>query len=269
MTQLFISHSHNDAACAEQLRSDLATAGYIAWKDTHDIAPGSSSYVRAIENGIRASAATLVIWSQSAAASEWVERELLFSQQLQKPIFPIYIDDTEPGILLVAAQHVKSQLPCNDAVSKLLPHLPPVDDDELQLVSALLAHEHIRERKIGIRRAAALIQEGRFREQLLASLEDIARKDLMMGVREEAAKVLAQVAGPAVAGTLSRESRHSLRVRCPKGHIVYFDRRQVCSDQAIVKRSVTRAGTQLQEMLLTCPQDGEQLVVPVECEGYR
>src|SRR5437773_2050929 len=106
MTQIFISHSHQDVTAADQIRRDLEAAGYTVWKDTQNIKPGDASYVRAIEAGIRGSAATVVCWTRHAEESEWVERELLYSQQVKKPIYPVMIDDTPPGILLVAVQSV-------------------------------------------------------------------------------------------------------------------------------------------------------------------
>ena len=270
-TQIFISHSHDDVACADRIREGLEAAGYAVWKDTQSITPGSPSYVRAIENGIRGSAATIVVWSASAAVSEWVEREILFSQQLQKPIYPVVIDGTEPSIILIAVQSVTSAPPCADAVALLLPHLPPPDsDDELMTVAALLAHEHIKVRKEGIARAARLLAAGQHREPILALLEDIARKDLISGVRESARRVLDAERQKNTPPARPDESRHIFGARCPNGHITYFDRRRVCPDSGtFVRQIVHRGGTELDEIYLKCETCGCEFSVPVDCEGYK
>lgn len=80
MSQIFISYSHDDDACADQIRQDLEAAGYPVWKDTQNVSPGSPSYVKAIERGILGSLATVVLWSKSAAESEWVEAEILYTK---------------------------------------------------------------------------------------------------------------------------------------------------------------------------------------------
>jgi hypothetical protein len=271
MTQIFISHSHDDVACAERIRQDLEVAGYAVWKDTQNIAPGSVSYVRAIEGGIRGSAATIVLWSATAATSEWVEREVLFSQQLQKPIYPVFIDQTPPGVLLVAAQNVRSAPPCADAVGQLLSALPPLDrDKELLEALQLLSHPHIRQQKEGVQKAAEFLKAGKYREPVLAALEDIVRKGLYQTVRDAAQGVIDAEKPKESATAASPDSRHMIAARCPKGHISYFDKRRICPDQGTIKRVIaTRGDTKLDDIYLKCAECGEEMIVPVDCEGYR
>ncbi len=35
MTQIFVSHSPNDAECAEQIRQGLEAKGYSVWREPH------------------------------------------------------------------------------------------------------------------------------------------------------------------------------------------------------------------------------------------
>ena len=211
----------------------------------------------------------IVIWSDAAAASEWIEREVLFAQRLRKPILPVLTDDAEPGILLVTARTFRSTPSCVDAAAQLLSHLPQ-EEGELQRVAALLTHERISRRKEGIERARDLLAEGRHREELLALLENVSRADLMLGVRELAQSVVADQGAHQPATAQPDESRHIFPVRCQKGHISYFDRRILCTNKTTVKRSsVRRGGADLTEMALHCEKCGEDLIVRVDCEGYQ
>ena len=55
-----------------------------------------------------------------------------------------------------------------------------------------------------------------------------------------------------------------------KGHVSYFDRRKICPPGGSVVRSVVRRdGKELDELLLKCKSCGEEVVVEVDCEGYK
>jgi hypothetical protein len=59
--------------------------------------------------------------------------------------------------------------------------------------------------------------------------------------------------------------------RCSKGHITYFDKRNICAHDGTFPRSrVQRADKDLDEMYLTCGTAGcgEPLIIRVDCEGY-
>jgi hypothetical protein len=271
--QIFISNSNDDADLAKQIRQDLEARGYSAWKDIRDSTPASLSYPRAIENGIQGSRAIVVVWSGSAAKSEWVEREILFAQRLQKPIFPIMIDETDLPITLINAQSITSKGPHTDVVEQLMPHLQQFDrDDKLNALASQLTHDYIRIRKDGIERAAELLKKGVHREEILAMLENIALNDLIMGVREKAQAVLDADAKKEAQQVPEGQSRHMFGARCPNGHVTYFDKRKVCPNNGILKRSVVRrGGTDLDEIYLKCgtPGCGAEMVVSVDCEGYK
>jgi hypothetical protein len=115
-----------------------------------------------------------------------------------------------------------------------------------------------------------MLKRDEHREAVLALLEYLAHNDLMMGVRDKAQEVLdadaKKVSTPAFR---PEESRHIIGVRCKNGHITYFDKRRICSDEATVVRSVQRAGLKLDERDLTCGQCGESIKVHVDCRGYR
>src|SRR6266436_9277612 len=143
-------------------------------------------YPRTIENVILSSAAVVLVWSSHAVQSEWVERHLLFAQSLKKPLFPVTIDGTTLPNTLIADTTIPGQPPCTDVIAQLLPHLPqPGSTDPLITLSEKAAHEFIRVRKEAIDQATEMLQRGEHREAVLAILEYLASKDLMMGVREK------------------------------------------------------------------------------------
>ncbi|MSP14407.1 MAG: toll/interleukin-1 receptor domain-containing protein [Chloroflexi bacterium] len=275
MTQIFLSHSHADLACAEQVRRDLDAAGYIVWKDSQSIPPGSPSYPRVIEAGIRGSAGIVVVWSAQAAPSEWVEREILYAQRLKKAIYPVMIDGTELPITLVNVQGLKSRAGCRGVVPLLLTYLPaPDSQDGLVVLLGQLSHAHIAVRKAGIDRAAQMLQRGEHRQEVLALLEELAQKDLMRGVQEKAQAVREAEArrgeNPPRPAVSPDESRHIIGARCRNGHVSYFDKRQICPPSSTFPRTILRrGGVDLDKMSLECQECGEELVVRVDCEGYK
>src|SRR5713226_1102470 len=97
MTTIFVSHTKEDADCAERIRQGLEAKGYTTWREPTSLTMESILYPRTIENVILSSAAVVLVWSSSAASAasaEWVERHILFAQQLKKPIVPVVIDGT-------------------------------------------------------------------------------------------------------------------------------------------------------------------------------
>jgi hypothetical protein len=270
MTQIFIIATLEDAACAAEVRGGLEAQGYAVWQEPPGLDPESISYPKAVEAGLRGSAAVILIWSASAAASAWVERETLYGQQLQKPILLLTRDDTPLPITVVNVPTYDATTSCSQASKQLRAHLPPPDLNDVLL--ALLTHQYIRERKKGIAQAAELLQRGERPAEMLAVLEDIARYDLIESVRQEAQAVLDKTKQSAAPATSASDARHMVGGRCSKGHITYFDKRAICaSDGTIPRAHVQRADKDLDEVYVTCATAGcgEQLVIRVDCEGYR
>src|SRR5947209_3877140 len=193
MVNIFVSHTKENAECAEQLRQSLEAHGYITWREPTSLTIESITYPRTIENVILGSTAVILVWSSSAAQSEWVERHILFAQSLKKLIFPVVLDGTGLPNTLVSVKPVASQPPCTDAVAALiaLPDFPmPQSTDALIKLSEQATHKHIRIRKEAIDTAAEMLKRNEHREAVLALLEYMARNDMMMGVREKAQGVL-------------------------------------------------------------------------------
>jgi hypothetical protein len=271
MTTIFVSHTKEDATCAESIRQSLEAMGYTTWREPTSLAMESILYPRTIENVILGSAALVLVWSSSSAQSEWVERHILFAQQLKKLIIPIVTDGTGLSTTLIVSTTITSLAPCIDVIAQLLPYLPQSGSaDPLIVLSEKAAQEFIRIRKESIDQAAEMLKRDEHREAVLAILEYLVHNDLMMGVREKAQAVLdadaKQVTTPAFR---PEESRHIIGVRCKNGHITYFDKRRICTDEATVVRSVQRAGLELDERNLSCGECGVPVKVHVDCRGYR
>jgi hypothetical protein len=70
----------------------------------------------------------------------------------------------------------------------------------------------------------------------------------------------------------SSEATHIFGVYCGKGHVTYFDKREVCPYDGLSTRSIVYRDTrQLDALYLSCgtPGCGERFVVEVDCEGYK
>jgi TIR domain-containing protein len=271
MTQIFVSHSPNDAECVEQLRQGLEAKGYTVWREPASLSMESILYPRTIENDLLRSAAIVLVWSSSAAQSEWVERHILFGQRLKKMIVPVVIDGTGLPTTLIVDTIIKSQVPCTDVVTHPPPDFPsPNSTDPLIVLSEQAAHEYIRERKAAIDQAAEMLQRGEHREEVLAILEYLAQNDLMMGVRDKAQEVLHADTRRVTPVPPSDQSHHIFGVRCPHGHISYFDKRRVCSAFKEVPRDIRQsAGIELDELHLKCDQCGVEVVAREDCRGYK
>lgn len=275
MISIFVSYAKEDGACAEAILQGLEAQGYRVWREPASLTMESVLYPRTIENEILGSAAVVLLWSSSAASSEWVERHRLFAQRLKKPLVPILLDGTALPNTLIVDKTFSGHTPCSDVVAQLLPVLPqPGSTEALLVLGEKAAHEFISIRKEAIDLAAEMLQRNEHREEVLAILEYLASNDLMMGVRDKAQGVIeadAKKAAPAPSWRFgSDESRHIFGVRCKNGHVTYFNKWRVCPASGSVAREIVeRAGKQLDTLYLECEQCGEEMVVHVDCEGYK
>jgi hypothetical protein len=268
LAYIFIVHSDEQATGAARIRADLRKAGYSVSNEAQHIPVSRYRYARTIENGILRSAAIIVIWSAAAEQDEWVERKILFAQQLKKPIFTVQTDSTSLSNRLVA-RAVNSDPSCVDMVATLLPQLPPAGASDVQQVAEMLAQEKIGQPEEGIERATTLLAKGEHREVLLAMLEHVARRNLMSRVREKAQSAIDRDSKKDDGSGGVDESRHMFAVRCPKGHVTYFDRRVICKDEMQFVRSMVRAGVQVDAMHMQCGECSDGMIVSVDCGAYK
>lgn len=90
MAHVFISYSKQDIDFARHLRDRLAARRFSVWLDESRLAP-SARWWTEIEDNIERCAALIVIMSPTARESDWVEREILYAERLNKPIFPVLL----------------------------------------------------------------------------------------------------------------------------------------------------------------------------------
>ena len=94
----FISYSSKDQAFVEQLHADLQAKGVRCWFAPHDMAIGAK-ILDAIDQAIQLRDKVLLVLSEGAIASDWVEGEVTRAleeecERKRPLLFPIRIDDT-------------------------------------------------------------------------------------------------------------------------------------------------------------------------------
>lgn len=93
-----LSYATGDHAFAEKLHADLQSKGVPCWYAPHDLKTGDKLRTQ-IYNAIQKQDKLLLILSEHAVTSDWVEREveLAFERERQPPetlvLFPIRLDD--------------------------------------------------------------------------------------------------------------------------------------------------------------------------------
>ena len=93
MVDVFISYSRANQAVVRQLADAVKRLGYSVWWD--DELPPHLSYSDVITDKIGTARAAIVVWSQDAAASEWVRAEADVART-QKKLIQTSIDDRMP-----------------------------------------------------------------------------------------------------------------------------------------------------------------------------
>ena len=123
---IFLCYSSKDLEFMHRLRKDLTAAEITVWT-AENIKAGTPSWVRAIQEAIIRSRAVVVILSENAANSVWVESEILFAQNRKKTIIPVLVKD-EPDdaipMILVRYQWIDARSNYAAAVKKLIKDLP-------------------------------------------------------------------------------------------------------------------------------------------------
>lgn len=115
MAHIFISYSHDDIDFARRLKKLLEREGFEIWMDESNI-PASSHWSKEIEDGIEQCAAFIVIMSPGAEASTWVEREILFAENKDKPIVPLLYE----GGIWARLAHIQA-IPVQGGLRRKLP----------------------------------------------------------------------------------------------------------------------------------------------------
>jgi hypothetical protein len=91
-SHLFISYSRSDQQYARRLAAELRSRGFAVWID--DQIELGERWWREVVQAINECAALILLMSPAAAASEWVEKELMLAHNAGKPIFPLLLQGT-------------------------------------------------------------------------------------------------------------------------------------------------------------------------------
>lgn len=142
---VFVSFSSENETEAESIVKDLEGQGYLVWFSKKSIHP-SDVWVREMEEGIDSSSVIVVVWTENAAQSKWVERELIRADEQNKPIIPLIFDDTKVSIVIQTTQHIDFRSSYFKSFPKLVSCLTSlIDDSDVQPEGAGLLWEHTKQ----------------------------------------------------------------------------------------------------------------------------
>jgi hypothetical protein len=103
MGHIFISYSKKDVLYVEKLVDDLRREGFNPWVDSDDLGAGTLWQNR-LHKQILTCDAYILVMSRNAKNSKWVPEELVAAKTKGKPIFPLWLDNTD---LFLAIQTVQ------------------------------------------------------------------------------------------------------------------------------------------------------------------
>ena len=93
MSEVFLSYARADEPVARRVAKALEAAGHKVWWDAH--LPAHRAYSQEIERRLEEAKAVVVLWSQSAAQSQWVRAEADFARSHGK-LVQAQLDDGLP-----------------------------------------------------------------------------------------------------------------------------------------------------------------------------
>ena len=92
---VFVSYARPDDPHAERVAAGLRAKGYEVWRD--DELPAHRAFSEVIEERLREATAVVVLWSASAAKSQWVRAEADTARNLAK-LIQVQLDETLPPL---------------------------------------------------------------------------------------------------------------------------------------------------------------------------
>ena len=91
MGHIFISYSRKDKEYVDELKKKLNSEGFKVWIDDQILT--GSRWKKEIKNAIDSCSALIVVMSETASQSTWVEREINYAEAQKKPILPLLIEN--------------------------------------------------------------------------------------------------------------------------------------------------------------------------------
>lgn len=110
---VFVSYASEDRAVVSDLVARLKDRGVPCWWDSEGIR-GGAVWEREIDRQLRQASAMIVVWSENARASEWVEIEYAFwlenrGRESSSPLIPVVISEAPLSIRLSRLQAVRGE----------------------------------------------------------------------------------------------------------------------------------------------------------------
>lgn len=104
---LFLSYSRQDDVVADEVFRLIAKSDHQVWIDRSGIAVGEQ-FPQKILQAIESADDVLLLWSEHAKSSRWVEREWNHAYKLSKNIVPILLDETPLPMSLEDTNGIRS-----------------------------------------------------------------------------------------------------------------------------------------------------------------
>jgi hypothetical protein len=109
---VFMSYSRRDEEVMRRATIFLRSEGINIWVDNEKLIPGTPIWEAEIEKAIIGAGATVVLLSPDSKDSIWVRRELSYSEQYGKRIFPVLVrgnEDSSVPLRLITNQYINMQ----------------------------------------------------------------------------------------------------------------------------------------------------------------
>jgi hypothetical protein len=109
---VFMSYSRRDEEVMRRIVTFLRNNGIKVWVDNERLIPGTPIWEAEIEKAIVGAGAIVVVLSPDAKDSVWVRRELSYTEQYEKRIFPVLVRgnvDSSIPLRLITNQYIDIQ----------------------------------------------------------------------------------------------------------------------------------------------------------------
>ena len=129
---VFLSHNHRDKDVATPLAAQLRLVGVDVWLDDWEITPGDS-IVGKVGEALDLVDTVLLLWSENAASSRWVNTEMETALDRQQSdgsirIIPVRLDETELPPLLRRLKWIRAEADSIDTVARKVTNLDSYAD---------------------------------------------------------------------------------------------------------------------------------------------
>src|SRR5215467_14619280 len=133
MPKVFISYARADGPAVQRLTQALTADGVTVWRDL-DSLHGGQQWPKVIGEAIATNDLLLLVWSEHAATSHFVEQEWTTAIALRKTLLPCVLDATPlppalSAVNAVDARQLTAALPkIQEALHGLVPATAPAPD---------------------------------------------------------------------------------------------------------------------------------------------